>query len=84
MWIEKEVILNNKKVICKINFNENTAELEIPFYKNWDNLGTIKIDNDNYVISDAVNVGARDEIILMKLNKEQKNDNKSDKSRKTT
>jgi undecaprenyl pyrophosphate synthase len=71
MWVDKEITLDKKKIDAKVNLNCNYAEVELPYYDGW-------------AISTATNVGGRDEIISMKLTKEQSNEYKSDKSRKNS
>ena len=84
MWVDKEITLDKKKIDAKVNLNSNSAEVELPYYDGWDDLGVVVIDNDKWAISTATNVGGRDEIISMKLTKEQSNEYKSDKSRKNS
>ena len=84
MWVDKEITLDKKKIDAKVNLNSNYAEVELPYYDGWDDLGVVVIDNDKWAISTATNVGGRDEIISMKLTKEQSNEYKSEKSRKNS
>lgn len=84
MWVDKEITLDKKKLDAKVNLNSNHAEVELPYYDGWDDLGVVVIDNDKWAISTATNVGGRDEIISMTLKKEQSNEYKSDKSRKNS
>lgn len=84
MWIDKEIIINKKKVNAKVNLGSNQSEVELPFFDGWDDLGVIKIDKDTYVISSATNVGARDELISMVIKKEKSNDSQFVKSRESS
>ena len=81
MWIDKEIIINKKKINAKVNLGFDQSEVELPFFDGWDNLGVMKIDKDKYVISSAKNVGARDEVITMIIKKEKNDDNKFVESR---
>ena len=83
-WELMPLEIGSKKLDGQVNINENNVEIEVPFFKGFKDSDTVKINKKSYTIKTATNVGGRDEIISMKLTKEQSNEYKSDKSRKNS
>jgi SPP1 family predicted phage head-tail adaptor len=84
MWELKAIEIGSKKLDAQVNIQKNNVEIEIPYYKNFKDTDTIKIDNKSYTISYAKNLGDRDEIIVILTNTENNNEHKSSKVGKDT
>jgi hypothetical protein len=77
MWIEKKISINEKEHTCLVNDNE----IEVPFFKGYENTLEVTIDGKKSPVLSLNNVGDRDETIKIEV---KVNEHKSDKSRKTT
>lgn len=77
MWIEKKISINEKEHTCLVNDNE----IEVPFFKGYENTLEVTIDGKTSPVLSLNNVGDRDETIKIEV---KVNEHKSDKSRKTT
>ena len=83
MWISKKISINNKSHDAMVNTTGKQAEVEVPYFEGWDDLGSVEIDSKSFTIAHAVNVGARDEMIKLTL-RGKSNESKQTKSRKAT
>ena len=77
MWIEQKISINEKDYTCLVNGNE----IEIPFFKGYENTLEVTIDGKTSPVLSLDNVGDRDETIKIEV---QVNEHKSNKGRKTT
>ena len=82
MWELKAIEIGNKKLDAHVNLSNNS--IEAPYYKGFKNSDNIKIDNDIFSICSAVDVGERNETILIYIKQEKNNEHQSNKSRKTS
>tara|TARA_R110001583_G_scaffold49594_2_gene155293 strand:+ start:18360 stop:18605 length:246 start_codon:yes stop_codon:yes gene_type:complete len=77
MWIEQKISINEKEYTCLVNGNE----IEIPFFKGYENTLEVTIDGKTSPVLSLDNVGDRDETIKIEV---KVNEHKSNKGRKTT
>ena len=64
-WELKAIKKKKKKLDGQVNINTNNVEIEIPYYKNFKDTDTIKVDKRSYTIFSATNVGDRNETIFI-------------------
>jgi hypothetical protein len=83
MWELKAIEIGSKKLDAQVNVNDTDVDIEVPYYKAFKDTDTIKIDKQTYTIKSAVNVGNRNEIIII-TTMEKDNEHKQDESRKAT
>jgi len=77
MWIEEKVSINEKEYTCLVNGNE----IEVPFFKGYENTLEVTINGKTSPVLSLDNVGDRDETIKIEV---KLNEHKSNKGRKTT
>ena len=65
MWELKAIEIGSKKLDAQINVSDTDVEIEAPYFKTFKDTDTIKIDKQTYTIKSAVNVGNRNEIIII-------------------
>lgn len=82
MWELKAIEIGNKKLDAHVNISSNS--IEAPYFKDFKNSDIIKIDKKNFLICSAVDVGDRNETILIYIKPEKDNEHKSTKSGKAT
>tara|TARA_Y100000004_G_scaffold54130_2_gene60287 strand:- start:5201 stop:5461 length:261 start_codon:yes stop_codon:yes gene_type:complete len=84
MWLDIEFKIGKDKHSGRLNSSGKNIEIELPYFDKWmDCLNKkIEFDNKKMTISNIRNVGDRDEVILIVLNKGAKNEYKHDESRK--
>ena len=84
MWIDKSVSIGKDKHSAKVNVTDSHIEVELPFFDKWLSClnESIDIDGKNYTINNVHNNGDRDEIIMIILKKEVKNEPKQTQGRK--
>ena len=83
MWELKAIEIGSKKIDGNINVGDNNVDIEVPYFKAFKDTDTIKIDKQTYTIKSAVNVGNRNETIII-TTMEKDNEHKQDESRKAT
>ena len=83
MWELKAIEIGSKKLDAQINVSDTDVEIEAPYFKAFKDTDTIKIDKQTYTIKSAVNVGNRNETIII-TTMEKDNEHKQDESRKAT
>ena len=77
MWIEKKIFINKKEHTCLVNGNE----IEVPFFKGYENTLEVTINGKTSPVLSLDNVGDRNEMIKIEV---KLNESKSNKSRETT
>ena len=77
MWIEEKVSINEKEYNCLVNGNE----IELPFFKGYENTLEVTINGKTSPVLSLDNVGDRDETIKIEV---KLNEHKSNNGRKTT
>ena len=65
MWELKAIEIGSKKLDAQINVSDTDVEIEAPYFKTFKDTDTIKIDKQTYTIKSAVNVGNRNETIII-------------------
>jgi len=83
MWELKAIEVGSKKLDAQVNVQPKNVEIEIPYYKDFKDTDTIKIDKQTYTIKSAVNVGNRNETIII-TTMEKDNEHKQVKIGKAT
>ena len=83
MWELKAIEIGSKKIDGNINVGDNNVDIEVPYYKAFKDTDTIKIDKQTYTIKTAVNVGNRNETIII-TTMEKDNEHKQVKIGKAT
>jgi len=86
MWIDSEFKIGKDSHSGRVNTSGNLIEIELPYFKNWiDCLGQkIEYNKKSFSINNMKDVGDRHEVILIVLNKGEKNEHKHDESRKNS
>ncbi len=85
MWIPKEIKIEGKKVNAQVNESNSSIEIELPYDSKFCKITSIEIDGTNHKISNGIiNIGDREEILMITINKEQTNERKSPQSRENT
>ena len=84
MWIDQDILIDKKKINGKVNHGAEQSEVELPYFKDWQNIDNIKINDDIWDILQKTNVGDRNEIILLLVKNKMRGENhgQSVKSRK--
>ena len=83
MWELKAIEIGSKKLDAQINVSDTDVEIEAPYFKTFKDTDSVKIDKQTYTIKSAVNVGNRNEIIII-TTMEKDNEHKQDESRKAS
>ena len=83
MWELKAIEIGSKKLDAQVNVNDTDVDIEVPYFKTFKDTDTIKIDKQTYTIKSAVNVGNRNEIIII-TTMEKDNEHKQVKIGKAT
>jgi len=83
MWELKAIEIGSKKLDAQINVSDTDVEIEAPYFKTFKDTDSVKIDKQTYTIKTAVNVGNRNETIII-TTMEKDNEHKQDESRKAT
>jgi|TARA_R110002124_G_scaffold166349_1_gene333676 hypothetical protein len=83
MWELKAIEIGSKKLDAQINVSDTDVEIEAPYFKTFKDTDTIKIDKQTYTIKSAVNVGNRNETIII-TTMEKDNEHKQVKIGKAT
>ena len=83
MWELKAIEIGSKKLDAQVNVNDTSVDIEVPYYKAFKDTDTIKIDKQTYTIKTAVNVGNRNETIII-TTMEKDNEHKQVKGGKAT
>jgi len=65
MWELKAIEIGSKKLDAQINVSDTDVEIEAPYFKTFKDTDSVKIDKQTYTIKSAVNVGNRNEIIII-------------------
>ncbi len=79
MWIDSKVTINKQSHSCKLNAGETIIEVELPYFKGWNDVDSLDIDSEKCEVIMSTDLGERNETIIMRC----KHERKSDKSRKT-
>lgn len=80
MWIDSKVTINKESHSCKLNVGETISEVELPYFKGWESVDTLEINNKKCEVILSSDLGERNETIIMRC----KHERKSDKSGKGT
>ena len=83
MWELKAIEIGSKKLDAQVNISDTSVEIEAPYFKTFKDTDTIKIDKQTYTIKSAVNVGNRNETIII-TTMEKDNEHKQVKVGKAT
>tara|TARA_R110000787_G_C13393802_1_gene442865 strand:- start:497 stop:757 length:261 start_codon:yes stop_codon:yes gene_type:complete len=82
MWKETEITIDGKKVNAQVNKSNGMIEIEMMFDLKLANATSVTIDSKDYKILSIDDVGEREE--TLKITIEDKNNDKSIKSRNDT
>ena len=83
MWELKAIEIGSKKLDAQINVSDTDVEIEAPYFKTFKDTDSVKIDKQTYTIKSAVNVGNRNETIII-TTMEKDNEHKQVKIGKAT
>ena len=83
MWELKAIEIGSKKLDAQINVSDTDVEIEAPYFKTFKDTDSVKIDKQTYTIKSAVNVGNRNETIII-TTMEKDNEHKQVKVGKAT
>ena len=83
MGVGKSTLGKALSLQLKMNFIDTDVEIEAPYFKTFKDTDSVKIDKQTYTIKSAVNVGNRNETIII-TTMEKDNEHKQDESRKAT
>ena len=79
MWIDSEVTIDKKSHSCKLNVGETIAEVELPYFKEWESVSSLEINGKKCEVILSSDLGERNETISMRC----KHERESNKGRKT-
>lgn len=80
-----DIKIGNKVMTANINSYGDDLEVEVPYFKDWDNTSGLTIEGDKYIMRSGTDVGGRSEVVKMIVEKsEVKNEHKQAQSRKDT
>ena len=79
MWIDSKAQIGKDTHSCKVNSDENACEVELPYFKGWQDVSSLSIDGKDLSVVMSSDLGERNETIIMRC----KHERKSNKSRKT-
>ena len=65
MWELKAIEIGSKKLDAQVNISDTSVEIEAPYFKTFKDTDSVKIDKQTYTIKTAVNVGNRNETIII-------------------
>ena len=64
-WIKLEIVVSGETVIGQIDESNDSVSIEIPFMKGVETGSTVNAQGKDFVLNSVVNVGDRDEILLL-------------------
>lgn len=78
MWVDYKISIGKETHSAKLNAGEDFHEVELPYFKGWKDVSSLIIDDAKCDVIMSVDLGDRNETIIMRC----KNEYKSVKSRK--
>tara|TARA_R110002020_G_scaffold353089_1_gene566064 strand:- start:1985 stop:2236 length:252 start_codon:yes stop_codon:yes gene_type:complete len=70
-WIKTEIVVSGETITGHIQVSNDTVEIEIPFTEGVEIGSTVTADSKDFILTSVVNVGNRDETLLVGAKNEQ-------------